>query len=126
MRSLRSQPARRRKRVVRVFRRAVAKCRAASPRPAPDHASLDPGETTTDPAVCPDIVSFLFPHDPRFAQGVDILAQDWMLLPYLGRGIPPVAGAGGWLDRPRRWNLPDRRRAGSTPPCRHRSPSPAG
>jgi hypothetical protein len=66
------------------LRRALANFRAASPWPAPDYSSLDPGETTTDRAVCPDIVSFLFPHEPRFAQGVDILAQDWLLLPYLG------------------------------------------
>src|SRR4051812_2028496 len=69
---------------------AIANFRAASPWPAPDYSSLDPGETATDRAVCPDIVSFLFPHDPRFAQGVDILAQDWLLLPYPGRGIPPA------------------------------------
>src|SRR5437762_12429035 len=52
----------------------------------------------------------------------DTRRLNWCNPPCPGPGSPPAPGADRWLRRPRGWSLDGRRRAGSVPPCRRRSP----
>ena len=71
------------------------------------------------------IVIFVFPNRRELSQAADIPQPTWLPRPCAGPGSPPMADAGGSPRPLRRWSRADRRRAGSVPPCRHRSPSPA-